>query len=394
MVAKTGMAKAASDPGVLETGKTNAYPVYAPRFWHGMRVRPYFRLMAANRFRVHPFRIPMAIGVAGCTLLNSSLARVQHLMYERRIRDVKLATPPIFIIGHWRSGTTYLHELLSLDDRFTCPTTYECFAPDHFLVSGRVLPRMLGFLLPSKRPMDDMAVGFDRPQEDEFALCAMGAPTPMLRMAFPNHPTPYMELLDMDEARDDVIAAWRGALDHFIRSVTLLRPDRRLVLKSPPHTGRIRYLAEMYPGARFIHLARHPYKLFPSTLRLWRALDEAQGFQIPRHKHLEQFVYEACERMYRGYQRQRPAVADEQIYELRYEDLVQDPISEIKKIYEHLQLGHFAAVQGKIEAFCNEQREYRPARYRLEPQLEERIRDRWSFYFERYGYTEPAVYNG
>src|SRR5690554_5831743 len=120
MIAKIAMTKAAgTDRGVIETGKMNAYPAYAPRFWHGMRVRPYWRLMASNRFRVHPFRIPMAVLVAGCTLVNSSLARVQQLVYGRRLRDVQLSEPPIFILGHWRSGTTYLHELLSLDESFT-----------------------------------------------------------------------------------------------------------------------------------------------------------------------------------------------------------------------------------------------------------------------------------
>ena len=103
----------------------------------------------------------------------------------------------MFIIGHWRSGTTYLHELMSLDARFFSPTTYQCFAPHHFLVSQWLIARYLGFLMPKQRPMDNMAAGWDRPQEDEFALLTLGAPTPYLRMAFPNDPPPYGEFLNM-----------------------------------------------------------------------------------------------------------------------------------------------------------------------------------------------------
>ena len=39
---------------------------------------------------------------------------------------------------------------------------------------------------------------------------------------------------------------------------------RPLVLKSPPHTARIRLLLEMFPEARFVHIHRHPYQVFRS----------------------------------------------------------------------------------------------------------------------------------
>jgi hypothetical protein len=53
------------------------------------------------------------------------------------------------------------------------------------------------WLIPKQRPMDNMAAGWDRPQEDEFALLTLGAPTPYERMAFPNDEPPYGEFLDM-----------------------------------------------------------------------------------------------------------------------------------------------------------------------------------------------------
>jgi omega-hydroxy-beta-dihydromenaquinone-9 sulfotransferase len=372
---------------VTKPGRTNAYPFYAPRFWHGMRFRAFWRILAANRFRVHPLRLPMACGVVGCSVLNSTLGAVQQHYYGSRIDQMKLAHPPLFIVGHWRSGTTHLHELLSLDDHFTSPTTYECLAPDHFVISGSILPRMLGFLLPAKRPMDDMPVGFDRPQEDELALCAMGAPTPMTRMAFPNHPPPHLDMLDMQASAED-IERWRCSLVRFTRSVALVRPDKRLVLKSPPHTGRVEYLLEMFPGASFIHLSRDPYQLFLSTMRLWRALDEVQGFQIPRHADLEEYVFTACERMYRGYARQRDAIPPAQLVELRYEDLIRDPLGMIQHVYEHLQLGPFSRVYDALTSYLDSQQEYRAGRYQMDPELRERIRRRWSFYFERFGYEE------
>ena len=379
----------------LETGKTagkrNAYPFYSPRFWHGMRVGPWWRLLRENRFRVHPLRLGLAITVTSTSFANSALAAVQNLIYGRRLENVTLQQPPLFVIGHWRSGTTLLHELLSLDDRFTSPTTYECFAPEHFVVSGKIFPKLLWFLLPGKRPMDDVPIGFDRPQEDEIALCTMGAPTPMRRLAFPNHPPPYMDFLDMEEAGPEDLERWRHALQGFLRSVAYLRPNQRLVLKSPPHTGRLALLWQMFPGAQFIHISRDPRALYASTVRLWKALDDAQGLQVPRHEGLEEYVFAACERMYRGYVRQRPQIPAGSICELRYEDLVAEPARELRRIYQSLALGDFDHVQPHVEEYLRGRREYRAGRYQLPADLEEKVRRRWAFYFEMFGYSEEKV---
>jgi omega-hydroxy-beta-dihydromenaquinone-9 sulfotransferase len=374
---------------VTGPGRTNAYPFYAPRLWHGMRFRAFWNILAENRFRMHPLRVPMACGVIGCSVLNSTLGALQDWRFGKHVDQLRLEHPPIFIIGHWRSGTTHLHELLSLDSRFTSPNTYECLAPEHFLLSGKILPPLISFLLPAKRPMDDMPVGFDRPQEDELALCAMGAPTPMTRMAFPNHPPAHLDMLDMQASPED-IEHWRRKLIRFIKSVSLSRPDKRLVLKSPPHTGRLAHLIDMFPGARFIHLSRDPQKLFLSTIRLWKALDEVQGFQIARHRELEEFVFTACERMYRGYAEQKDQVPAGQLHELKYEDLVRDPIGNVRQIYETLQLGDFAPVEEPLRQYLATHREYRPGRYQIDPELQARIRERWGFYFDRFGYHQDA----
>ena len=151
---------------------THPYPWYSPRFWHGMRMGDWFQLLARNRFRISPTRLGLAFTVSCMTVVNSGLSLIQWLIFRRRIANTVIEHPPIFIIGHWRSGTTYLHELMVRDEQYTFPTTYDCFMPNHFLISGWFLPRLVGFLLPGKRPMDNMDVGFDSPQEDEWALAS------------------------------------------------------------------------------------------------------------------------------------------------------------------------------------------------------------------------------
>lgn len=365
--------------------KFHSYPFWSPRFWHGMRLGDAWRLSAANRFRIHPLRIPMALLVAVSGCMHSALHRVERWKYKTLIDNTKIEHPPVFIIGHWRSGTTHLHELMVRDEQFGFPTTYECFVPHHFLVSHRILPKLFGFLLPAKRPMDNMPAGFDHPQEDEFALLTLGAPTPYVRFAFPNNPPRYLEFLDMRDTQADDLQRFKSEMLGFVRRLTLLK-KKRLILKSPPHTGRLRVLSELFPGAIFIHIARDPRSIFPSTKRLWQALDEVQGLQFPRNEGLDEFVLSCFERMYRGYDEQRREIPAERLYELRYEDLIKDPIGELRKLYAAMKWTHFEEVRPRFEAYLSEQKDYRTNQHELAPQYVAQIRTRWAAYCQRYGY--------
>jgi hypothetical protein len=116
----------------------------------------------------------------------------------------------------------------------------------------------------------------DHPQEDEFALISMGAPSPLLRMAFPNEPPPYMEFLDMEHVREDELRTWKLKLRQFV-TMLMYRKQKPIVLKCPSYGPRT-ILAEMFHA---VHSYHNPYDLFSSTQRLWQVLDEAQTFQRP-----------------------------------------------------------------------------------------------------------------
>ena len=84
---------------------------------------------------------------------------------------------------------------------------------------GVVFRRFAGWLLPNKRPMDNMAAGWDRPQEDEFALLTMGLPSPYRRMAFPNDPPVHMDYLDFEGVAEEEIQDWMQSLRSFLLTV-------------------------------------------------------------------------------------------------------------------------------------------------------------------------------
>ena len=361
------------------------YPWYSPRLWHGMGLTPWLQLVAENRFRFHPARAFMGLIVTNFAVGNSMLRLLQKAIHGRAIERTDIKGPPVFILGHWRSGTTYLHELLSHDERFATPTSYQCFQPNHMLLTEWLVTNLFWWLMPSKRPQDNVKLGWNTPQEDEFALCAMGLPTPYRRMAFPNNGPVELEYLDMQGLSAADLQRWQEGVMWFVKLITY-HTGKRVLLKSPPHTGRLGVLAEMFPGAKFIHLTRDPYSLFPSTMKLWKALHYAQGFQMTEGNDLEEYVFTCLERMYDGFRSQREAVDDTDIVELGYEGLIGDPVGQLHRVYEALDLGGFEEVRPKLSDYASSKQSYEANRYQMEDDLRARIAQRWRGYFDAFGY--------
>jgi hypothetical protein len=350
----------------------------------------WLEMVASERGRIWPSKLGLAATISAAAAFNSLAEPLSEARFRRHLRQPPETPPPLFIVGHWRSGTTLLHELLMLDSRFCCPSTYQCFAPGHFLLTESFLTRALAWMVPTKRPMDNVAAGWSRPQEDEFALANMGAPSPYRRMAFPATSSAEPVALDVARLPAEDLARWQAAMRRFLGRLAV-RDPRRPVLKSPPHTARLGVLAEMFPGARFLHVVRDPFVVFPSTVRLWRSLDEVQGLQVDRGERLEGYVFACFDEMYAAFERDRAGLPAGSLHEVRYEDLVADPVGQLATAYEQLGLEKFAAVQPALEAHARsrQMRQYRTNTYQLEPRLVAEITRRWQPFIDRYGYAAP-----
>jgi hypothetical protein len=359
--------------------------------WEGCNLYAWLRLLLKNRFAVNWRYWYIAAIVTFVSTLHTIMAALQWVFYGRAIARTKITHPPIFILGHWRTGTTLLHELMIQDPRHGYPTTYECLDPNHFLLTERFFTRWMPFLMPKQRPMDNMKAGFDRPQEDEFALCMLGTPSPYLTIAFPNHPPQDQEYLDLKGLPERQVRAWQRSLMGFLRRITY-KTGKRLVLKSPTHTARIKVLKEMFPDALFVHIVRDPRVVFPSTMNLWRTLYRTHGLQKPTFAGLEEHVLSTFTRMYQSFDEGKNAVDSARLYELRYEDLVKNPIDEIRKIYEHLRLDGFEAMRPHLEAYLAGVKGYETNKYQLAPEQRQIVETRWGEYLRRYGYdsAEPV----
>ena len=391
-VAYRGMAMDPAKDGKVAAEQKSGYKdrPWIPRFWDGMCIRGWFSLLARNRFAISPSRIGMALVIGISGFINFVLWLLQAVLLGWRIRRTKIEQDPIFVIGHWRSGTTLLHELLVRDPRHTFPDTYACFAPNHFLASGWMVRPCLQFLLPPRRPMDNMAAGWSHPQEDEFALCNMGVRSPYLTIIFPNHPPQDQEYLDFRGVPGPALECWRRAFLWFLKCVTFRSP-KRIVLKSPPHTARCGCCWRCFPRRSSSTSFATRTSSFLRRSICGSGSTATKACRCRTCEGLEDHVFDTLTRMYEAFDRDRSLIGPGQFCEIRYEDLIADPVGQMRSIYDRLELGDFEAVRPEIEKYVAGQKDYKTNRYQITPEMRAEVARRWGKYLKDYGYAADGV---
>ena len=277
-----------------------------------------------------------------------------------------------------------------LDPRHTCPNTYQCFDPVHFSWTEWFVPTLIRWTLPKTRPMDDVKAGWDRPQEDEFALANLGVPSPYLVWAFPNHGPVADEYLDLALAAR---SRARGLEAHVARvraasGAVRQRPHRAEVAHA--HGARAHDSGGLSRGASSCTSCAIRSCCFRPRVRLWKSLSEVQGLQVPRDNSswLERQVLDTFVRMYERFEQDRELVPRGQLVDVRYEDLVADPVDRMREIYRASSTWAILRdVEPLLMRYTMKTRDYRTNQYALPPEVADRVRGRWAPYFQRYGYN-------
>jgi hypothetical protein len=352
----------------------------------GMTPETWRSLLAQSRRAIDPPYWPRAAIQTALTALNGRFAYREERTFGARIAATAVH-PPLFILGHWRHGTTHLHNLLALDPQFTFPTLYQTLYPRTFLTTESSIPRLGSFLLIRKRPHDNVALNFGVPNEDELALCVDSGLSPYLAWAFPREAGFYDRFLSFRAASALERSRWQTALVHFLKKLTL-KHDRPIVLKSPPHTARIGLLLAMFPAARFVHIRRDPATVFLSTKYMYEKTMCYWQLQRPQAPGYEDRIIAGYRTMYDVFFEERPLIPKGQFCEVAYEELLRAPVTQVETIYDALGLGGFAAVRPLVERYLAALDGYaRNTHPALPEPVRERIAREWRRSFEEWGYA-------
>jgi hypothetical protein len=357
-------------------------------FLAGLTARAWWQLLRENRFAVSPAYWHRAAFVTLASLMNSASRIREESRFGAEVDATEVTRPPVFILGHWRSGTTHLHNLLSQDrERFAFPNTYQVVNPHTFLTSEEVNTKRFARLVPDKRPMDNMKLGFGEPQEDEFAPALSTLLSPYFGVAFPRREEHYERYLTFEGVPEAELEAWKASFLRFVRKLTLKNGDRTLLLKSPAHTARIRILLEIFPDARFVHIHRHPHDVFRSFLHYYDTAAWFSYLQVPDRSRVRDTIINRYRALYDAFLDQRSLIPAGHFHELSFTALERDPLGSIRELYEGLSLGDFTAVKPTIAQYLSGIAGYRKNEYPpLAPEDREDLAASWHRCFAEWGY--------
>jgi hypothetical protein len=309
--------------------------------------------------------------------------------YESKINNTEINSPPVFIIGHWRSGTTYLHELLSQDPQFCYVSLWNTLLPDGFLVLNP-FKKFLANFLPKQRPMDEIKVEIDGPYEEEAAIAVLNKWSFFHCLHFArNADEQYLKSIHFENLNDDEIINWKNNYLKFMKAITFANDNKRLLLKNPANTARIPTLLELFPNAVFIHIYRNPYKVYLSTIKMRNKVLDKLALQNASKEEIEKEVIENYKRVMKTYFEQKNLISKDNLIEIRYEDLVKDPITIVKQIYTKLRIPGFENALPQMLKYLEKQKHYKTNVYNIDKKIIQHIYNNWSFTIDLWKYAPP-----
>lgn len=349
------------------------------------RILPLCRLGRIDRAYV-----PRLVAISLTSLLSSPLRLWEQVAYGRRLKGASIPPSPIFILGHWRSGTTHLQNLICQDSALGYLTAFQAIAPGFCLVGSGGIRRVLSRIVNPRnrtRPMDNVAFSLDAPQEEELALANMTPHSFAHAFVLPRQAETLFRRYVLFE---DLPAATRAEwIDHYLtllRKVSLASGGRRLILKNCTNTARIAMLLDLFPDAKFVHIHRNPYRVFASTVHLHEKLTALCQLQDIRHEEIEANVLTFYRGLMKKFLAERSVVGPGNLVEVRYEDLERDPLLELRRIYEHLGLPGFSRARPAFRTYIASLRGYTKNTYALKPDVIARVNRDWAFAFDEWGY--------
>ncbi|MFP6656488.1 MAG: sulfotransferase [Myxococcota bacterium] len=317
----------------------------------------------------------------------------ERLRYDRTLRKTKIEQPPIFLLGFGRSGTTHLHNLMWLDPNFGGVSNYQANMQSIALTGRNWLPGLLASRMPSKRPMDNVAISMEGPQEEEIALANASEHAALHFMSFPRELPGIYDRYVCDLGSDSASTkAWKEAYLEVLKKASILSNGRRLVLKTPPNTGRVGVLLEMFPDARFVHIVRNPYRVYQSMRNMYRKILPSQVLQSFDWADIDAWIIDAYRLLMSRYLEERKLIPPENLVEIRFEDLDEFPIKSLRNIYEGLRIGAFNTIQPLAEQYLTELGTYEKNQFTFPPDVVRSVNENWGFAFEAFGYEreEPS----
>ncbi|HBH24716.1 MAG TPA: hypothetical protein DDY13_15010 [Cytophagales bacterium] len=321
-------------------------------------------------------------------LISTPFHFFENMKFGPKLKEFNLQKPPLFILGHWRSGTTFLHNLLCQDPNATFVSTFQSVFPNN-LASDAIFKLFMKINMPEKRPADNVKLDVSFPQEDEFALCNMNPNAYYGFFYFPEMYKDYFSRAIDFKISQGEYTQWQKDYRKLIAKAVIYRGGGRPIIKNPVNTGRIPTLLKMYPEARFLYIYRNPVTVFLSTRKFFYQLMPTLWLHKVSRSFIDKMIFEVYNMLLERYEKHKSLIPADQLMEIKFEEFEENPIDGLKKVYDQLLNEPLEPVKAHFETYISQQKNYKKNDYKVEKSLIDSILHHCGPYMGRYGYDIP-----
>ena len=330
-----------------------------------------FQGLQLSRPAASRWPVSLLIGLSG--LLVEPLAWLQTLLFQQRLRRSKLPPDPVVVIGHWRSGTTFLHQLLASDPAWATARNSLTVAPQVALLLKPLLRLFMRAWMTAVRPIDAVPWSENDPQEDEVGIARLTMDTHMAAMAFPQlYPFHFRRTVMR------CTAAYERQWLRFTR-LTWLHDgagSSRLLIKNSAHMARVAMVLRHFPKARFVLLRREAEDSIRSLVQVKQRLAELVGLQPAPDLCTQVDQLPAARwQLINAFELSWPLTPADQLLEVDCNDPVAMPLETVQRIFDHLHLGGSYEARGPIQKLISQARSYTADSVQLTAEAQRRLQE-------------------
>jgi len=316
---------------------------------------------------------------------------VQFLIFGQRIKKTVISKDPVFILGHYRSGTTYLQKLLVSDKRFGFLTYYDALFPNSNLLLGKmgqlVFQKVIDFFKIKNPFFHNCILQLVEPdEEDDYLMNKASIYSAYWGLIFPKCWQKWLNG-SLQFSTQKYCKGWKKEYLNTIKYVSFKNKGKQLVLKSPPNTERISMLLEIFPEAKFIYIYRNPFQLFYSVKNMWKnTILKYYSLQHISEKELNEIVFEHFIYLTEKYEKDKHLIPEENLVEVSYEELKADSFGTIQKIYAKLELPEFEITTKDLLEQLKVENDYKNFQYQINNKTLTLIAEKWGKYIHKWNY--------
>jgi len=336
-------------------------------------------------------KIMKSVGIWGAALARAPISAMEKAIIESRLPAAEEMAPPIFILGHWRSGTTHLYNTMVKAGTFGFVNPIATGLPWDMFGIARAFQPLLERTIPRDRYIDNIPVTPDAPQEDEIALASMTPISFYHAIYFPKVFDDQLKRgLFLENCTKEERESRRSAFLHFMRKLAH-QQKKQLLIKNPVYTGCPLFLRDAFPNAKFIHIHRNPFEVFLSMRNFYHKILPVFALQDFKHLDIDEIVLATYNEMMRRFERETTDFKAPNFVEIGYDTLSSDPIGSLERIYSTLELDGFAASKPAFEAYLGSVKSYQKNTFKGSSQMAENVAQRCAHFIDKWQYQMPEV---